>query len=718
MGDIFRSCANLAGLLVALAAAVPALAQGNVGRYENKRANVARATAGQSLTAPSGAEHAAIVTAYLRGRGASNATVGSLRQTSANRSRSGVTHVRMEQQIDGVAVFGRYAKAAINARGELVHLIENLAPIPSAPLRKPTVQAHRALQAAMAHLHPGTMIGIRLLGNDANTTVFSGGAFFHSDPNVTRVAIPTSNGEMELGFQVETWSKATNLLHHTLVGGDGRVLFVEKRTATDSYNIFPVDPGKGPQAVVSGPGAGNVESPIGWLGSGSQSTIAIGGNNVDAYLDTNTNNRADRGGTAVTTGDFLTASDLTVSPSTTGNQAVAVQNLFYLNNVIHDILYRHGFNEAAGNFQADNFGNAGKPRDAVQAEAQDGGGTDNANFATPPDGRKPRMQMYLWTGPGATHRLTVNGADYAAMGAEFGPALTPAGITGLLATTTPADGCTAISTSLSGRIALIDRGACDFSLKALNAQSAGAIAVVIANNQGGTQIFTMAAGTSANRVRIPAIMVSQNDAATLKPLTPVTATASKLAVQPLQKDAALDSDILYHEYCHGLTWRMIGGMSGPLAGAIGEGMADGCAMLINGDDAIGEYSSSNPTGIRRHRYTGYPLTYGAMNSGEVHDDGEAYAAIVWRMMDLFGSSGRARLFSHIVDGMNYTPSRPAYEDMRDGILAAVAGSATPADCSLVWQAFAQFGVGVGASGVENADGTVAIAESFVPGSCP
>ncbi len=56
-------------------------------------------------------------------------------------------------------------------------------------------------------------------------------------------------------------------------------------------------------------------------------------------------------------------------------------------------------------------------------------------------------------------------------------------------------------------------------------------------------------------------------------------TLAKLAVQPLQIDASLDSDVVYHEVCHGLTWRMIGRMSGPLAGAIGEGMSDGCALL-------------------------------------------------------------------------------------------------------------------------------------------
>ena len=75
---------------------------------------------------------------------------------------------------------------------------------------------------------------------------------------------------------------------------------------------------------------------------------------------------------------------------------VAVANLFYLNNVVHDKLYRHGFTEAAGNFQTNNFGRGGFGNDPVNAEAQDGGGTNNANFATPGDGTRPRMQMYLW----------------------------------------------------------------------------------------------------------------------------------------------------------------------------------------------------------------------------------------------------------------------------------------------------------------------------------
>lgn len=77
----------------------------------------------------------------------------------------------------------------------------------------------------------------------------------------------------------------------------------------------------------------------------------------------------------------------------------AVLNLFYLTNWYHDFLYHLGFTEAAGNFQKSNFGKGGAENDFLFADAQDGSGTDNANFGTPPDGSNPRMQMFLFTSP-------------------------------------------------------------------------------------------------------------------------------------------------------------------------------------------------------------------------------------------------------------------------------------------------------------------------------
>src|SRR5262245_62425824 len=76
----------------------------------------------------------------------------------------------------------------------------------------------------------------------------------------------------------------------------------------------------------------------------------------------------------------------------------SVVQLFYLNNWMHDRLYELGFTEAAGNFQENNFARGGEEFDAVQADAQGGGGLNNANMSTPPDGLRARMQMYLFDG--------------------------------------------------------------------------------------------------------------------------------------------------------------------------------------------------------------------------------------------------------------------------------------------------------------------------------
>jgi extracellular elastinolytic metalloproteinase len=102
----------------------------------------------------------------------------------------------------------------------------------------------------------------------------------------------------------------------------------------------------------------------------------------------------------------------------------------------------------------------------------------------------------------------------------------------------------------------------------------------------------------------------------------------------------------------------------------------------------------------------------------VHRDGEVYGAIIWRLIEAFNARGIpiSTLLDYFVDGMNHTPAMPAYEDMRDGILQSVANRLSSHTC-LIWEAFAHFGVGVGASGTATSGG-VSITESFaVPAAC-
>ena len=285
------------------------------------------------------------------------------------------------------------------------------------------------------------------------------------------------------------------------------------------------------------------------------------------------------------------------------------------------------------------------------------------------------------------------------------------------------DACEPIAAgTLNGSIALVERGTCDFTVKVKNAQNAGAVAVVVANNRDGDSLLVMS-GTDPS-VTIPSVFVSENSGATMKAMNLPVAGVVRLAdPPPLQRDGDLDADIVFHEYCHGLTWRMIGSMGGLLSGAIGEGMSDICAMMLtlgaDGADRIGEYSASDPRGIRRAPYAGYSLfTYGDITGTEVHDDGEVYAAIGWRLIELFGAGRVNDLFGYMVDGMNFTPPSPTFEQMRDGILQSVAiGPSSPGDDCRVWRAFAKYGVGVGAKAVVRKV-SLNITESFaVPQGC-
>ena len=97
--------------------------------------------------------------------------------------------------------------------------------------------------------------------------------------------------------------------------------------------------------------------------------------------------------------------------------------------MIHDVLHRYGFDEASGNFQANNYGRGGTGGDDVRAEAADGNGTNNAMFGTPPTAAT-RMQMYLWPGNqfGSQNSVTIDGgATYGASWSRFTPAPTRSG---------------------------------------------------------------------------------------------------------------------------------------------------------------------------------------------------------------------------------------------------------------------------------------------------
>ncbi len=138
----------------------------------------------------------------------------------------------------------------------------------------------------------------------------------------------------------------------------------------------------------------------------------------------------------------------------------------------------------------------------------------------------------VWAGPqvmadapnvlGSTPRLRVNSPpaiarSYTVGTATFGPGLTSPGITNSVAASSPVDGCTAIGGSVSGKIAFIDRGSCNFTVKVKNAQNAGAIAVIIGNvaSSANNQVPPNMGGTDPT-ITIPSVSLALDDADALR----------------------------------------------------------------------------------------------------------------------------------------------------------------------------------------------------------
>jgi len=119
---------------------------------------------------------------------------------------------------------------------------------------------------------------------------------------------------------------------------------------------------------------------------------------------------------------------------------------------------------------------------------------------------------------------TIDG-DYSIGDAEFGPPLSPSAVTGALVQaldasnasgTLTTDACTALTNAatVSGKLAFVDRGTCNFTVKVKNCQNAGAIGVVVANNAAGAPPPGMS-GVDGT-ITIPSVMIAQNDGATIR----------------------------------------------------------------------------------------------------------------------------------------------------------------------------------------------------------
>ncbi len=534
---------------------------------------------------------------------------------------------------------------------------------------------------------------------------------------------------------------------------------------TDQYRVYAIpaeSPNHAPRTLVVGP-SNAIASPFGWHDdngvAGNEYTITQG-NNVRATEDVNDNGGVGFMPSGGTTLNFDFPLNFNNAPST--YQSAAITNLFYMNNVMHDIWYQYGFDETSGNFQENNYGNGGAASDMVFAEAQDGGGTNNANFATPPDGQNPTMQMYLWSASTAQYLLTVNtpagiAGQYQGVEAGFGPGLPVTPITQNFVlvndgTALPDEGCNALinGAAMNGKIALVKRGSCNFITKVLNAQNAGAVAVIVINNAPGAP-FSMG-GTSA-AITIPSIMISQADGALiLAQLAGGVNGTLQSAGGGQMIDGDLDNGIIAHEYGHGISTRLTGGPSnsGCLSNAeqMGEGWSDWFGLMLTiepGDTAtdvrgIGTFAIGEPTtgdGIRPTPYSTdfaiNPSTYGTTNNtgaiSQPHGIGYVWCTMLWDLnwafinqygysSDLYnGTAGNNIAMNLVIEALKLQPCSPGFVDGRDAILAADVALYSGANQCLIWSVFANRGLGFSASQGSTSSRSDQVEAFDLPSSC-
>lgn len=573
---------------------------------------------------------------------------------------NGMKTVVWQQKVDGVPVFEATMIAHTTRRDELVTVSSQFVPAAneaanagaskkSAKRNEPVLSAASAIAIAASNI-AAQVVSVDLVSVGAPAGAEQKQFFMHpamsGETEARLVWLPLNVELLRLCWQITLTSQQRGEMFRIVVDAEnGEVLVRHGLTeyiSDASYRVYtsdspsPFSPGHSTplgtqpaviaRTLVTLPALDTNASPLGWIDDGMNDTR---GNNVDAHLDRISDNVPDGRPVGSPFRVFDFPLDLTQSPSTYTNAAVV--QLFYMCNWIHDRLYQLGFTEAAGNFQINNFGRGGLGNDPVQADAQDGGGFNNANFSTPQDGSSGRMQMYLWSYPSP------------------------------------------------------------------------------------------------------------------------------------QRDGDFDSEIVIHEYVHGLSNRRVGGGAGLSAlqsRGMGEGWSDWYALSLlseAGDSPAGAFAKGGYStyqyagqtanyyfGIRRYPYstdmtrnpltfkdidptrasphTGIPRSITAGTSADaVHNQGEVWCVTLWEaranLVAKHGfATGNELMLKLVTDGMNLAPPNPTFLQARDAILQASLVHDGGTDLPDLWAGFAKRGMGYSATGPASST-TMGVLEAFdVPDS--
>jgi len=319
---------------------------------------------------------------------------------------NGISHFYYVQTLNGIDLEGSSFNVNIGKDGAVFSFGNSFytgKPPPPPAVKRDDAAAANALRAAVKVLSlpisADSATAVPKQGTDDFTIKQTSGAV--NEPEARIVYTRDASNNPKLAWRVETDILSNWLLTYVDAEDSNKVYSVIDYSADATYEVYPWginDPTEGERKVITDP-FDRVSSEFSWNSDGTTKFNTTRGNNGVAH--TNWENKKS---------DFLSlprpaSKDLkfeypfSLSESDYHVYANAsITQLFYTANMYHDLLYTLGFNEKAGNFEINNNGGGGVGRDFVYLDAQDGSGTNNANFATPPDGEPGRMRMYIWDG--------------------------------------------------------------------------------------------------------------------------------------------------------------------------------------------------------------------------------------------------------------------------------------------------------------------------------
>lgn len=351
---------------------------------------------------------------------------------------NGIQHIYFRQQWNGLEIIGTESAIHLDKSGKpaQVHnqFVNSLAKRAAESATEPQLTAMQAVNSASQHLGYGPTNGLAVQSTQSSPnrlTQMNDGGISLRDIQSKLVYYLTTDGDLKLAWELAidskinadyfniwidaqtgelidkvNWTSSCGFDHghehdgvsYHFHGPEAPQQTIQTEEILGSYRVFAMpleSPFYGERTLVSADDAVNVNaSPYGWHdtnGSPGPEYTTTRGNNVNAYEDGDNSGFQPSGGSGLVF-DFPFGQNYNNSNQ---YEPAAITNLFYWNNIIHDVFYEYGFDEVSGNFQQNNYGKGGAQNDYVWAEAQDGSGTCNANFSTPPDGNNPRMQMYI-----------------------------------------------------------------------------------------------------------------------------------------------------------------------------------------------------------------------------------------------------------------------------------------------------------------------------------